>query len=462
MELFEDNYNGGENVEEDFRSGKAIHKLLIGDNFLGEVVLPLFDNEEQDLTQDFDECLNKYKMFKLCSLLNKSNSQDPILKSYLIRITLLVGKYAKNLNMRSTVLQKCFESINNVKDLVENASELFDNPDLTDKDKVKFIANLLYLLTAHLKEHPDILQKILTLNKSIDDSEIAFPQYFCDDALLTPMIDVIQRYSEDMSLGNCPAHKHKCDYENNLANCQVCKRKQPKRKNDREVNGEEIDDNKESIEMIPSKSSGYHNMVIMFLRITYSFKSISPHKYEKTLHAVLRCHDYNVDCIKDCIESDNTIKDATKPILAKEFDQLLPKHETTASVASWMNQGGFSTVGSLWVLVTNLQDYALDWRICGDYFAFNSFCRKNQYQCDIIDMVTETAPTNDDQKQSLNDTCKEVLTVTRLAPLLPFIYALFVMLLTHIMQFCIVIKKRNDTYKSMIYYLVGACCQNKI
>ena len=164
MELFEDNYNGGENVEEDFRSGKAIHKLLIQDNFLGEVVLPLFDNEEQDLTQDFDECLNKYKMFKLCSLLNKSNSQDPILKSYLIRITLLVGKYAKNLNMRSTVLQKCFESINNVKDLVENASELFDNPDLTDKDKVKFIANLLYLLTAHLKEHPDILQKILTLN----------------------------------------------------------------------------------------------------------------------------------------------------------------------------------------------------------------------------------------------------------------------------------------------------------
>ena len=135
-------------------------------------------------SEDFDECLNKYKMFKLCSLLNKSNSQDPILKSYLIRITLLVGKYAKNLNMRSTVLQKCFESINNVKYLVENASELFDNPDLTDKDKVKFIANLLYLLTAHLKEHPDILQKILTLNKSIDDSEIALPQSISISAMM--------------------------------------------------------------------------------------------------------------------------------------------------------------------------------------------------------------------------------------------------------------------------------------
>ena len=476
VELCEERHVDGKDQEKQNGLGPKLNDILNKDGFFEGFFLPLLEDTEEDSSKEYIKILKNYRAKKTCFLLSKCASKDPIFVASVIKI----AKYTRKLNTKETILQSCLKSYTNVDNLVENAKLKFSNRESTDEEKVTFrestdeekvtfIANLIDLSAERLKEHPKSLQNILDLNKFIKDSDNALSRYFCDDVLLTPMIEVIQRYSQDMSLDDCPEHRHKCASKEITGDCPVCTKKQEdmkirryKNKNKDGFDKEAPNDGKENSKMLPSKNATYHNMMIMFLKITYSLKNMFPDKYEKTLHAVLKSHNYRDVCIKDCIESDTSILSSIKPVLAKDLKDLLPKHETTASISSWVSTAGIlSAVGTVWTVNTNLQDYALDWRICAEYLNFTSFCNENQYTCDMKEMATERTSTNGDTVTRNNDTCTEVKTITQIDPLLPFRYALIVMILVHLVQFGAVIKKRGDIYKPMIYYLVGACCKNK-
>ena len=116
------------------------------------------------------------------------------------------------------------------------------------------------------------------------------------------------------------------------------------------------------------------------------------------------------------------------------------------SVGGWMISKPFARVLSLLSIILVLSDYSLDCKITHDYGNWNLILKKYNITCNALSTNVELNPSS--------------CSIYALDPQLAKIYSISILVSTHLLQFLFLIW-RIDTFKTMLYYLIGSCCSGR-